>query len=349
MTPQLTKPKLLPPKLAVSHHFKGLKPALAVMAGLGFKAQDCLAGSGISQATIDLVDDIEIEFHLEQEFHIYRNMLRLSENPLLGLKLGRGFPAESYGLLGYAMLSARTLGEAMALAQEFGTLTFSHFKLGGLIEGEYAGLVFEPAHYIPDDLLALYSDRDIQASFEINNLLDSNTINARRVALIHGQSQFKGQYQQHWGCPVSFGAERNESWYMRDSLDQPMPRFDSETSNICRRQCQTLLQKLSSQGSFSLRVRQRLVAQPGKLPDIESVARDLACSSRTLRRKLQHEGSSFQQLSNEIRRELAQEYLRTGLSVERVAELLGYTEVSNFSHAFKRWRGISPRQFQQNF
>ncbi len=125
-----------------------------------------------------------------------------------------------------------------------------------------------------------------------------------------------------------------------------MPRVDSDTSKLCRQQCSLLLQKLSQQGRFSDKVRQRLVAQPGQLPSLDAVAKELACSSRTLRRKLALEGCNYQTLLNEIRQQLAQYYLATGLSVERVSELLAYSEVSNFSHAFKRWQGISPRDYQ---
>jgi AraC-like DNA-binding protein len=70
-------------------------------------------------------------------------------------------------------------------------------------------------------------------------------------------------------------------------------------------------------------------------------------SSRTLRRRLDEEGTSFRSLLEEVRQALAEELLATGgLSLEEIAERLGYGEVSNFIHAFKRWKGVPPRQYR---
>ena len=67
-----------------------------------------------------------------------------------------------------------------------------------------------------------------------------------------------------------------------------------------------------------------------------------------LRRRLDEEGSHFRQLLDEVRQALAEELLATGgLTLEEIAERLGYGEVSNFIHAFKRWKGVAPRRFQR--
>ena len=81
---------------------------------------------------------------------------------------------------------------------------------------------------------------------------------------------------------------------------------------------------------------------------MEQVASRLGMSSRTLRRRLDEEGSHFRQLLDEVRQALAEELLATGgLTLEEIAERLGYGEVSNFIHSFKRWKGVAPRRFQR--
>lgn len=333
-------------KPLINHHKQGLRPALAVMAELGFSAEDCLKGCGISQAETEVEG---CDFGAEQEFQFYRNILQLSENPMLGLELGQAFKAESYGLLGYAMLSARSMSEVLSLASDFSALTYSHFHIETFNDGTHAGMRFEALHTIPDDLLQIYSDRDLQAALEINTRALPVTITVPRIAVMHDNPQFKEQYQTAWNCKnIEFGQDNNQLWFDATQLDAPLPHADAMTSNLCREQCEKLLFRLSRQSTFVNQVRECLVSQPGNFRDLATVAKTLGLSTRTLRRRLNDEGHSFQQLNNEIRLQLANDYLLAGMAIERVSELLGYSEPSNFSHAFKRWSGESPREFIRN-
>ncbi len=105
---------------------------------------------------------------------------------------------------------------------------------------------------------------------------------------------------------------------------------------------------MSRQSGVVEQVRQLIVARPGYFPDIDYVAEKLNMTSRTLRRRLAAEGSSYQQILGEVRYQLAREYLGTStLPLEEIAVLLGYSAPGNFTHAFKRWHGTSPRQYRQ--
>ena len=91
-----------------------------------------------------------------------------------------------------------------------------------------------------------------------------------------------------------------------------------------------------------------MLARPGFFPDIDYVAEKLGMSTRTLRRRLKEEGSNYRALLDEIRFGLAKEYLgETNLPMEEICGLLGYSESGNFSHAFRRWSGQSPRDWRQ--
>jgi AraC-like DNA-binding protein len=90
------------------------------------------------------------------------------------------------------------------------------------------------------------------------------------------------------------------------------------------------------------------VARPGFFPDIDYVAQKLHMTSRTLRRRLAAEGSSYQQILADVRYALAREYLATSsLPLEEIASMLGYSSPGNFTYAFKRWHGSPPRQYRQ--
>ena len=127
-----------------------------------------------------------------------------------------------------------------------------------------------------------------------------------------------------------------------------MPLMDLEASAICQRQCQLLLARMSKSSGFVAQVRQLMVARPGSFPDIDRIAARLNMTSRTLRRRLAEEGSSYQKILADVRYELAREYLATSnLPVEEIAALLGYSNPGNFSCAFKRWHGTAPRMYRQ--
>ena len=98
------------------------------------------------------------------------------------------------------------------------------------------------------------------------------------------------------------------------------------------------------------KVNRQLLSGSGEFPKLEVVARCLCLGARTLRRRLQELGTSYQQILNNVRRELAVEYLRTSsLTVQEIADLLGYSEVTNFRRAFMRWVEVSPYQYRKQF
>jgi hypothetical protein len=121
-------------KPASSHHAKGLLAALQAVKSLGIDPADCLAGTGLNGEQL-LLEDASVT--MEQEFTIYRNILRLTDDPLVGLQLGAVYLLVTYGILGYAMLSAQTLGEALTIAAEYSDLTYSHFRINQIIEGSF--------------------------------------------------------------------------------------------------------------------------------------------------------------------------------------------------------------------
>ena len=138
-------------KSDTSHHVKAVPIALKAMATMGFTADDCLAGTGLSEADL-LRADSELGFTLEQEFRFHRNLLELTENPMLGLLLGKAYQLESYGLLGYAFMSAPTLRQAMIVLRNYGPLTFTLFNIDFSVESGRGVLRLVPDIDVPEDL-----------------------------------------------------------------------------------------------------------------------------------------------------------------------------------------------------
>lgn len=327
-----------------NHHMRGLQPVLRAMQAKGHRGEECLKGSGIELSA--LLSE-EQSLALEQEFQIYRNLQTLEPNGLLGLELGQAFELQSYGVLGYAILSAATMADALSLVAEFGELTFSHFKISIETIGEYSGFVFSPHYDVPADLLQIYSDRDVAAAMSALSSFSLHQQKAKKILLMHDDYAEKSRYEHHFSCAVEFSQPLNALLFSPELLNQPMPQRDAQAAGYLRQQCEQLLANFNKQGGFIDKVRNLVLQNPGEFPSIKEVAELLFLSERSLRRRLAEEDSSYQDILNETRCELAKQYLQSGLSVEQTSELLNYSETANFSHAFKRWTGLSPVQFRK--
>lgn len=320
-------------------------PPLSVMQELGYSRQKCLSGTGV---ILPQLEDGSHRISLQQELRFYRNILDLTGDPAIGLKLGVPFVPERYGLFGYALMSAETLRHALAITENYGRLTFSFHTFQFGVDGRTAWFSMTDPPAIEPELVNLYLDRDLSAARVDFEEISGIQRLVQRVQLPHGGNGRAASYREHFACDVVFHAPDGRLEFDARVLDRPLPQSDPESSRHLQLQCQMLIAKLTSQGRFVDDVRLQILARPGYFPDIDYVAEKLGMSTRTLRRRLKQEGSSYRRLLEEVRFGLAREYLaNTQLPMEAVSRLLGYTESGNFSHAFRRWSGGSPSAWRQ--
>ncbi len=328
------------------HPVRSLLPVLGVMEEQGFDRQACLKGTGI---LLSQLDDANARMSLQQELAFYHNMLDLSDDPTIGLKLGEPFVPQRYGLFGYALLSAATFRHALTLTENFGRLTFSFYTLKFGVSGKQTWFSFSEPPPFERELVDVYLDRDLSAAQVAFSEIMGESFPIEAVYVTHGGHGRQQVYRDYFGCEVHFRADEGKFAFSSSILEKPLPQSDPESSRHFQQQCQLLIAKLTTQGHFVDDVRMLMLARPGFFPDIDYVAEKLAMSTRTLRRRLKEEGSNYRALLDEIRFGLAKEYLgKTNLSMEEVCGLLGYSEPGNFSHAFRRWSGQSPRDWRQH-
>jgi AraC-like DNA-binding protein len=328
------------------HSIRSLLPVLQVMGELGCDAQLCLRGTGIMLSQLKSASD---KMTFQQELAVYRNLRELSGDPLIGLKLGEPFLPQRYGFYGYALLSAPTMRQAMHFGASFGQLTFSFFRFEFIVEGSRAAFAMSEPPPIEQELVELYLDRDISAAVAAFTAVLERPFPVEEIHLTHDGHERQQDYRDYFGCEVIFGAGIGKLVFSSASLDEPLPQSDPESSEHFRAQCQMMIAKLTSQSHFVDDVRMMILARPGYVPDVEFIAEKMGMSVRTLRRRLGEEGSGYRELLDEIRYGMAKDYLTgTKLPLEEISGLLGYTEPGNFSHAFRRWSGESPRSYRQS-
>jgi AraC-like DNA-binding protein len=158
-------------------------------------------------------------------------------------------------------------------------------------------------------------------------------------------------YGDAFQCPLRFGQEANRALLRTTDLALPLSGRNATLATLHERLAEQRLASLH--GARTSRLVRDLIAARVAGPDLsrEGIAAALHISSRTLQRRLEDEGTSFQQLRDDTRRELAQRYLREpgSNSLSRVAERLGFEDQSNLFRACKRWFGKSPGQYRARF
>jgi len=155
--------------------------------------------------------------------------------------------------------------------------------------------------------------------------------------------------ERHFGCLVVCGTPRNAIIFRATDANRPFVTRNAELLGILAPQFDEELKEENGDENFIERVRiaiqQRLT---GRRPTIEDIADALHISSRTLQRRLQDDGSSFQRVLEEARHQLARHYLNNSvLELNEAAYLLGYEDGNSFVRAFRTWEGVPPARWRE--
>lgn len=161
-----------------------------------------------------------------------------------------------------------------------------------------------------------------------------------------------GPHRRHenvFGCAVSFRQSANRFLFDAAWLDGT-PGFGNEVTYASMVSlCDDLHDRLQNRVGVAGKVRGFLLARLGRSMSLEEAATHIQIPERTLRRKLREEGTSFREIVDQLRAEVAVKYLRdTQMTIDDIAYALGFSETANFRHAFRRWKRASPRDYRQS-
>ncbi len=309
-----------------------------------------LEGSAIDAS---LIAEPDAELEPEQELRVARNLSRLLGHPPgLGLQLGLRYRLGNFGLWGYGLLSSPTVGVALETAMRFLPLTYACSAISMRVLPDEVEVHFnEPA--LASGLSRLLVERDLAAAAMLIAQVAGDGLQLRRVALkaMPGRAGVVPPEMQHGilGAVPDFKAREYVIAFDRAWMAKPLPQADAATAALCERMCQKLMDDRRMDVGSTAMVRHQLAAMPpGLLPSLHRIAGLLGTSERTLKRRLQEEGTSFRQLTQEAQAAAAAALVgEAQLSLTEVAERMGYSDLSAFSQAFKRWHGVSPDGFRR--
>jgi AraC-like DNA-binding protein len=268
---------------------------------------------------------------------------QLSGDPALGYSLGLEIQLSNLGYLGFATMTSATLREAIELVIRFAPTRTNAMRLHLEVAGDEAHLVFEERTTVPTagDVIALaivVGAWKIAENLTGRSLVGDVEFNFRRPRYFEGiASAFPGA--------LRFEKPHTGLRFDASYLDLRLRTRDASTLALVREQCERDLEKLSRESGARGRIRDLLDA--GSAPTLPEVAKRLHVSATTLKRQLAAQGATFTGVLEEHRRERALVLLdNTDLGVEEIARRVGYSEVSSFTRAFRRWTGTTPSAFR---
>ncbi|MBV8187340.1 MAG: AraC family transcriptional regulator [Alphaproteobacteria bacterium] len=281
-----------------------------------------------------------------QELRLMRNLVaRLTDVPALGLEAGKRYHFTAFGALGLAIASSPTLRSALDVAQRFSELTFGFARV--LLEDTVRETrVTIDVSQIPDELRRFIVECTTAAMISVGRDLVWSEPPLVHVSFRFPAPPYVEHYERFYGVTPSFNPCANVLVLDRARLEHPLPQANEHALRLAEEYCRKLLERGRTRIGMAAKVRDRLEALIAHMPDMDEVANDLHLTPRTLRRRLQEEGISFVELRDDVRMTLAEELL-TGprLSLEQIAERLGYADATTFVNAFKRCRGRTPHAF----
>ena len=324
--------------------------ALAALADLGVPAEHALEGTGLTAAA---VLDAATRISVRQFLRVCCNARRLAPDPALAFHIGERMRVTGYGIYGYALMCAQTMRHVYDFAMRYHVLATPVVSISWRDDGSTLAWEFPRPPTLDDVELGPGTARfmlDMQAAIHVT--LHKDVMGAEYLpcrALVRGPAPPHARaYETHLQCPVEFGQERDELHYPSAWLDRAPQLANPITAAALLHTCTTLLAESERATGVAGQVVKALVARPGHFPAIEEIAAQLHMTERTLRRKLDAEGTSYQSLLTDVRRSLAIDYLRdTELSNDDIAAALGFSESASFRHAFRRWTSKSPSEFRQ--
>ncbi len=315
---------------------------LGMERGLG--EASVLAGSALTLADLEAAD---AEATAGAEVAVIGNLVDAAgPGSTWGLDAGRRYHLTTFGIWGFALVSAPSVGAAVEIGLRFIDLTYALTSPAADLEDGNLRMVFgDPPH--PPEVARFIVQRDMAAVQTI--LEEALGRDARFLRVTLTQQPAPGtvdRFVEVFGLTPEFGASRNSLVFDPSIVHERLPQADEHTTALAQAQCRDMLDRQRARVGLSGQVRDLIVAHLRQPPSVAEVAASMSMSERTLRRRLAVEGTSVRTLVDEVRATLAAEFLASGsLSIAEIAERLGYAELSSFSQAFRRWHGVSARTY----
>jgi AraC-like DNA-binding protein len=312
----------------------------------GVQTASVLRAAGLQR---DFFDQNRILVNTPELFALWRAVGNISKDPVIGLRLGTETRLERFHPSAIAALSAETFGASIEYMAKYKKLSVPEEIVQQKDDQEWT-IRFRWTLAVEVEPLVLV-EYCFASLLSIARRGTGTRLSPLRMELVQDRTHVK-QLEKHFGCPVVCGAAQNAMIFRVSDAQLPFVTHNSELLEMLAPQFEQELEQRSAdeENTFIELVRGAIQRRlTGKRPTIEDIAEDLHMSLRTLQRRLQNTGWSYQRVLEDARRQLARYYLSNSvLELGEAAYLLGYEDANSFARAFRGWEGMPPRNWREN-
>ncbi len=296
-----------------------------------------------------VLEDPDSRMPFAQLVALYEKAAELTGDANFGLHIGESVDLSAFDVVGYCALNSSTLGAAFARVARYHSIWTDGALFTLETDRETSAVVYS---YVETSLPATRQDTEMTLATvtTLCRRIATPDFHPTTVEFQHAAPVDLSDHQRLFDCPVKFNSPANRLSFPSSFLSLPIARADASLCALLDRHAEELLVKYPPRDSLIEQVR-NLIAEEfrGGEASLERVADRLGLTPRTLQRKLQELGTSYNDVLDQLRRQLAIRYLREPrMAICEVAYLLGFSESSSFHRAFKRWTGLTPKDFRSN-
>jgi len=313
----------------------------------GIETAEAIAEAGIAP---NVINNENGRIKGEQFQALIKALIQKSNDPLMGLHSSQHVQPGSYSVLGYILMSCATIGEALQRIARFERLVGDMGVTTTKAQGKFIYIQWHCA-YLDTAVRQQMIDNVLSSWTNYARWLANQDTSPHKVMLEHPRPKPEDidQYESFFKCPVEFEAKQNTIVLHQSILNEPLRQPDKLLLKTLESHAESQISKLDENDlSFSIRVSNTIRTQLNMgVARKELVAEELNLTARTLQRKLVSEGTSYQELLNQIRLERATDMLNnTQLAIQDIAFNLGFTDGRSFHRSFKSWTGQTPGDFR---
>lgn len=320
---------------------------LAACSELGVDCTQLLRAAAVDQT---VMDDPDGRLTPVQVQAMWQGAYDASNDPLLSLHVSEKVPKGAYRVLEYVIRSASTVGAAFEKISEYFAWIDTSATLPISRQGEFWALGVDagcPPQLVPRQAMEFTFGVSLRKVREESGL----AIIPREIHMACPAAPSLDDYQNEalrvLQCPVQFDAPDNALLFDDETWNSPLPTADASLLSVFEQHAQELLDSVTQQSPLARDMR-RALSEGGPSQTIDEVARRLAVSGRTLQRRLHAEQLVYADLVAEFREQTARQLLtQRKVSVAEIAFLLGFSDQSSFTRAFRRWTGETPAAFRR--
>ena len=308
----------------------------------GIAVEPLLAKAGLAKRHIQ---DRNVRIRVRQQIEFLDLVAQGVDDALLGLHIAQTCDLREFGLLYYVAASSKTLGDALRRSARYTSVANEGLSLR-YVEGPDVSMMFHSVG-VPRHIDRHQIECCLTGLVRLCRQLTGRHLRPTLVEFAHRPNEETSELSAFFGSQVDFGAPDDRATFEAGVKDLPIASADPYLNRLLIGYCEEArLRPRANHGSFRAQVENAMLPLlPHGTARASEIAKILGVSQRSLARRLATEGATFSDVRERLRSDLARQYLADqGLSISQVAWLLGYRETSAFTHAFKRWTGMTPRE-----